>query len=115
MRAGIRLPIEENAMTTFVDTHAPTALQLRTVTRTTERTLCRFHEWLIRIGTAVGASPPSDWRDRSPSYGPAGPVLILRSDSTHACPMSLSTGCRASAFAGQRRGASTMGWMTSGA
>ena len=68
-------------MTSIIDTHASTALRLRTVAQATEWTQRRFHEWLIRIGTALGASPPSRWRDRSPAYGPAGPVLILRSDT----------------------------------
>ena len=79
-------------MTWLTDTHAPVALRLRTVARTTERTRRRFHEWLIRIGTALGASPPSGWRDRSPASGPAGPVLILRSDFVVASPVSLLRG-----------------------
>ena len=79
-------------MTSLTDTHASTALRLRAVAQTTERTRQRFHEWLIRIGTALGASPPSGWRDRSPASGPAGAVLILRSAPIVTSPVSLQMG-----------------------
>ena len=79
-------------MASFTDTHATTALRLRAVAQATERTRRRFHEWLIRIGTALGASPLVRWRDRSPASGPAGPVLILRSAPVLVSPVSLSMG-----------------------
>lgn len=88
-------------MTTFVDIHASIALRLRTIAQATEQAPCRFYEWLIRIGMAVGARPPSHWRDRSPAYGPTGPVLILQSDPVLASPVPYRWGCRVSAFEGR--------------
>ena len=84
-------------MESLIATHASTALGLRAVAQATDRTRRRFHEWLVRLGTALGASPPFRWWDRCPVSGPEGPVLIR-------CPC--RWGCWVCAFEGRGKPAS---------